>query len=222
VTRKQLLIGLACLAIIAITAAAYCVFGSGWRGAGTQTVNRGGVTVTAYDRTMGSPDAPIVMLEYAAPSCPICAGFDSNAFPDIKRAYIDTGKVFYVFRVYPLRPADVAAEAMARCLPQNNYFSFIETMFSNQVAWDPEYNVPDVHGALVAMGQKAGMSPAQVDSCIANQAAARKITQVGDDAEKKYAVHGTPTFIIGGKTHLGPFQDLKDFQTFIAPLSSAK
>ena len=219
--RKQVLIGLACLAAVAIAAAAYFIFGGRWKNE-SQTVERQGVTITAYDRTLGSPEAPIVMLEYAAPSCPICAGFDANAFPDIKRAYIDTGKVYYVFRVFPLGPADVAAEAMARCLPKDNYFSFIEILFRNQVTWDPEYNPPDVHGALVEMGRMVGMSPARVDNCIADKAAVQKIVQIGEDATKKYQVNATPTFVIDGKTHIGPFQDLKEFQTFIAATQTKK
>ena len=98
------------------------------------------------------------MLEYAAPACPHCARFDETVFPLLKKNYIDTGKVFYIFRVFPIMPADGAAEAIARCLPADKYFRFIDLLFRNQKIWDPEYGVTDVRGGLVQMARIAGMS----------------------------------------------------------------
>ena len=101
-----------------------------------------------------------------------------------------------MFRVFPLSSVDVAAEAMARCLPADNYFQFIDLLFRNQSKWDPEYRIPDVHAALVQMGRIAGMSEEQVDRCINDQAAQQRITKIGDDANKRYGINGTPSFVL--------------------------
>lgn len=222
VTQRQMILTAVCVAILVIAGAAYFwLNGSSSGSVVPQSNERFGVQVTPYDRTQGSPNAPIVMLEYAAPTCPHCAHFNEEFFPTLKQQYIDTGKVYYIFRVYPLGAADVAAEAIARCLPANNYFSFIDLLFRNQMKWDPEYRVPDVRAALVDMAKIAGMGEAQVNSCISDQAAAQKITQVGQDASTKYGVSGTPTFIVNGQLH-GPFSTIDEFKAFLDPMLHKK
>ncbi len=222
--RKQLLIGLVALAVVAIGVAAYFLYFSG--GSSDAALPTGGekygIQITARDRTLGSPKAPILMVEYAAPSCPHCAHFDMDIFPQLKQKMIDTGKVYYVFRVFPLGAVDVAAESIARCLPEDNYFQFIDLLFRNQSKWDPDgYDIPDVHGALVQMGQTAGLSAEKVDACIGNQTVASQVAQVGQDAQTKYNISGTPTFLINGQVH-GPFVDYTELQDFISPMLSKK
>jgi protein-disulfide isomerase len=186
-----------------------------------QSGQRYGVQVTPDDKALGSPKAPVIMLEYAAPTCPHCAHFDMDFFPQLKQQYIDTGKVYYIFRVFPLGAADVAAENIARCLPADNYFQFIDLLFRNQAKWDPEYRVSDVHAGLVEMGRIAGLSASQVDSCIGNQAEAQKISQIGQEATAKYSVNGTPTFIVNGQEH-GPFMDYGELKAFLDPMLAKK
>jgi protein-disulfide isomerase len=215
VSRKQLLYGIVGLAVIAVLAAGYFVFyGNAGSSDSSASEERANVTLTSSDHTLGKKSAPVLMVEYAAPTCPHCAHFDMELFPQLKANYINTGKVYYVFRVFPLSAVDVAAESMARCLPANNYFQFIDLLFRNQSKWDPDgYEIPDVHGALVNMGRIAGMSAEQVDTCIGNQAEAQRISQVGQDAQTRYGINGTPTFIINGQIHATfvDWQELKDY-----------
>jgi len=216
VKSKQWVYAIVGIAVVAILVAAYVVF---YGGNSTQDANAAGgagsgkVALTKDDRTLGNPKAPIQMVEYAAPICPHCAHFNETLFPQLKSNYIDTGKVFYVFRVFPLQSPDVAAEAIARCLPAKNYFQFIDLLFRNQPQWDPENGVQDVHGGLVQMGRIAGLSQQQVDSCIGNQAQQQRIIQVGQDATTKFGVNGTPTFIVNGEVHsiFANWQELKDY-----------
>ena len=220
--RKTLLIGLVALAVIAVGAAAYFVFFAGSSDAIGADQSRFGITLTAQDRTLGSPKANLLVVEYAAPTCPHCAYFDINIFPQFKKNWIDTGKAYYVFRVLPLSAVDVAAESMARCLPPDHYFSFIDLLYRNQSKWDPDgYSVPDVHAALVQMGQLAGMSASQVDSCIGDQDAAKRIEQIGQDAVTKYGIQGTPSFLVNGQLH-GPFADYQEMQSFLVSAASKK
>ncbi|MBV9692350.1 MAG: thioredoxin domain-containing protein, partial [Alphaproteobacteria bacterium] len=160
-SRNQTIIIAVAAAIILVAAVLYYVnpFGGSTADAIPDTVGSAGFTLNSDDHTLGSRKAPITMIEYAAPTCPHCARFDMTVFPFLKSNYIDTGKVFYVFRVFPLHPSDVAAEAMARCLPADNYFQFIDLLFRNQAQWDWENGVQDVHGGLVKMGRLAGMNP---------------------------------------------------------------
>ncbi len=89
---------------------------------------------------------------------------------------------------------------MARCLPKDSYFQFIDMMFRNQDKWDPDgYNIPDIHQALINMGRIAGMSADQVDSCISNSGELKQIAAIGEHASKAYGIQGTPSFIINGE-----------------------
>jgi protein-disulfide isomerase len=151
------------------------------------------------DRTLGSSQAPITLIEYAAPMCPHCARFNAEVIPLLKSNYIDTGKVFYIFRVFPIGAADVPAEALARCQPKESYFGFIDLLFRNQDKWDPENGVTDVHGALVSLSRIAGMSAEQADACMNNQDEQKRIMAVAQDASARYGITGTPTLIINGE-----------------------
>lgn len=199
-TRKQILYGAVAIAAVALLVAAYFVF---FGGSGSNNLFGNGAKLTVdlnpTDHTLGSPKAPVQFVEYGAPSCPHCAHWNEEVFPILKKNYIDTGKVYYVFRVFPLSSVDVAVEAMARCLPKESYFQFIDMMFRNQDKWDPDgYDIADVHAALINMGRIAGMSAVRVDGCISNQADLDTISQVGQDATRRYGINGTPTFIVNG------------------------
>ncbi|HSC19799.1 MAG TPA: thioredoxin domain-containing protein [Rhizomicrobium sp.] len=212
---KQWVYAIVGVAIVAVLVAAYFVLYGGGQGEDANAADgtgNGKVAITRFDRSLGNPKAPIQIVEYAAPVCPHCAHFNETLFPQLKSNYIDTGKVFYVFRVFPLQSADVAAEAIARCLPANNYFQFIDLLFRNQPKWDPENGVQDVHAGLVQMGRIAGLSAQQVDTCIGNQAEQKRIVQVGQDATSKFGVNGTPTFIVNGEVRSvwANYQDMKD------------
>jgi len=220
--RTNVLIGLVAIAVIALGAAAYFVFTGGSSSDNTASAGPMAIILSKDDRTQGSKTAPLTVLEYAAPTCPHCAHFDMDIFPQFKQQYVDTGKVYFVFRVFPLNAVDVAAESMARCLPEDNYFQFLDLLYRNQPKWDPDgYQVADVHGALVAMGKIAGLSAEQVDSCIGNQAAQKRIQDVGTDAQTRYGINGTPSFVADGQVH-GPFEDYQEFKTFLDGLLAKK
>src|SRR5215469_16865121 len=123
-------------------------------------------SVSAFDRTLGNPEAHITLIEYGAPSCPVCARFNEDVFPLIKEKYIDTGKVRYVFRVFPLRVEDGEVEKLARCMPKNKYFGFMDILFRNQVKWDPEFNVNDPRPVLLTLAESLGLPDSEGANCI--------------------------------------------------------
>jgi protein-disulfide isomerase len=187
------------LALLALGIVAYVVMTPGTKVSLAAGGDSYSFRITSYDRTLGNPKAPVQVIEYAAPSCPVCARFNATMFPALKR-YIDSGKVFYVFRVMPINQVDIAAEGMARCLPADNYLEFIDLLFRNQAKWDPDGNeIPDVHAALVDMGRIVGMSADQVDKCIGNVGQQKKTEAVAEQGSEVYGVTGTPTFFVDGR-----------------------
>jgi protein-disulfide isomerase len=151
------------------------------------------------DRTMGSVKAPVVLIEYAAPVCPHCARFSQTVFPEIKKAYVDTGKVLYVLRIFPLSQWDGAVAGMANCMPPKKYLSFIDLAFKNQSVWDPDGNdISDVHAGLVQLGKLAGLNPKQVDRCMADPKEQERVNRIAQDGEKKYSVASVPTLVVNG------------------------
>lgn len=163
------------------------------------TLHVGGMTITPLDRTMGDPASKVVMIEYAAPQCPVCARFNATAYQRLKAEYIDTGKIFYVLRVFPIGPADIPAEGIARCLPKERYFPFIDQLFRNQQSWDPEYGVSDVAGQLTAQARIAGLSENAARSCMLDKANQDRIVASVNDAMQRYNVNGTPTFVVNNQ-----------------------
>lgn len=170
-------------------------------GSSTDTAGGAGYEIVPTDRTLGNRNSKVVLIEYGAPSCPVCAAFNAQTFPQIRAKYIDTGKVFYVFRMFPLRSDDGMAEKIARCLPEDKYLTFIDLLFKNQPKWDVEFGVQSpegVHAGLVQVGRIAGMSAEQVDQCMANKAEDDRINKVASDGEARYGINATPTFILNG------------------------
>jgi protein-disulfide isomerase len=211
VNRNTLFAGLAAvgLLIVAGVTVASCSDSSG---GATGTGNKA-VTITAEDRTLGNPNAPIQMVEYAAPSCPHCAHFNETVFPYLKTNYIDTGKVYYVFRTFPIGAQDIPAEALARCMPKDQYFAFMDLLFKHQEVWDPEYGVTNVQAGLVEVASSAGMSADKAVSCMQNQAEAARVNKNAQEAISKYNINSTPSFVVNGTLKAGGFdQDsLKKF-----------
>jgi len=196
VSRNQILMGVIVLALLILGGVAWYTLGDHDLGTGGGT---SADTATPEDRTLGDPKAKIVAIEYAAPMCPHCAHMNETGFPILKRDYIDTGKVFYIFRVFPIGNADIAAEGLARCQPANNYFAFIDLLFRNQAKWDPENGITDVEGALTSMARIAGMPGDKALSCMKDQDTQKHTLAVAQDAATRYGISGVPTFVVNGE-----------------------
>jgi protein-disulfide isomerase len=154
--------------------------------------------VSLPDMALGPADAPVTIVEFASMTCPHCAAFTENVFPKIKAAYIDTNKIRFVFREFPLDIKAAAGSMLARCIAKDDagkYFAAIDLLFRQQNEWVLK-NTADT---LSRIGRQAGLSQTQVEDCLKDQALLDKIA-----ADQKYAadvlkVNSTPTFFINGE-----------------------
>lgn len=144
--------------------------------------------------SLGSPTAPLTIVEYASMTCPHCAEFSNTVFPKLKAEYIDTGKVRLVFREYPLDQNAIYGAMLARCSGRDRFFPFIEVLFKQQAAW---VTATDPIAALSRLGQLGGLSDADFRACLADPALRTGILNTRLEAERQYDVASTPTFLVG-------------------------
>ncbi len=145
------------------------------------------------DVWMGDPKAPVTMIEYASMTCSHCADWENHVFPILKSKYIDTGKVRYTMREFPLDPLAAAGFMLARC--SDNRQAMIELLFAKQKDWA---FVKDPLDALRDLVKQTGMNAKDFDACLNNQKMFDKVNDVRDEAAKKFGVNATPTFFING------------------------
>ncbi len=176
----------------------------------------------ADDRAMGSATASVQIIEYAAPVCPHCAHFSETVLPELKKTYIDTGKVQYVLRIFPLSPYDGAIAGMASCMPNARYFDFLALAFEKQVLWDPDgQTIADPHAGLITLGGLAGLKPDQVDKCIADEKEMARVNRIAEDGQKTYNIQGVPTLIVDGAVVPPQDRDWPQLQARIEGLLAA-
>ena len=150
------------------------------------------------DMALGPANATVTITEYASMTCPHCAAFNEAVFPKIKSEYIDSGKVRYVFREFPLDIKAAAGSMLARCIAKDDsgkYFTVIDLLFKQQNDWV----LKNTTETLTRIGKQAGLSQQAVEDCLKDQALLDKIA-----ADQKYAsevlkVDSTPTFFINGE-----------------------
>jgi protein-disulfide isomerase len=151
------------------------------------------------DIPLGSESAPVTIIEYASMTCPHCAAFEVGIFPKLKEKYIDTGKVRFIMREYPLDRLAAAAFMLARCAGPEKYNPMIETLFQQQQKWAVREPIPP----LLAIAKQAGFTQQSFEACMNDTALLNKIQQVRDRATTKFKVEATPTFYINGEKHSG-------------------
>jgi len=150
---------------------------------------------TYREFVQGDAKAKVTVIEYASLTCPHCAQFAINDFPKLKKDYIDTGKIKFVFRDFPLDGLATAGALMARCAPGDRGKVLIEMLFKNQSEWLRNDRPP--LDSMRNFAKLAGMSDADVDACLKNQKILSEITDVKEKAETLYKVQSTPTFFVG-------------------------
>jgi protein-disulfide isomerase len=147
------------------------------------------------ERSLGKANAPVTVIEYVSLTCPHCANFQKNIFPRVKMEFIDTGKIRFIVREFPIGHTSGHAAIVNRCAPEDKYFFLLNQFLTRQPEWVSQEVRPD---AIYAVAKSSGMSREAFDKCLSNQTIIDGLTEVKQRG-RKYGVIGTPTFFINGR-----------------------
>jgi protein-disulfide isomerase len=163
--------------------------------------------------TLGNADG-VPIVEYGSLTCPHCAAFSREVMPKLKAAYIDTGKVHFIFREFSRNPLDVAAFVLARCVGDDKALATIDLLFAQQDKWA---FVDSPLEPLLAAVRPTGLSHDKATACLQDQSKADAMQKIVKTAEDVVKVQGTPTFVIDGKVYGGELS-MADFDAILKPL----
>lgn len=159
-------------------------------------------------------DAAVTIIEYASMTCPHCAHFHNDVYPELKKRYLDTGKARFVLREFPLDPLATAGFMLARCAGDDKREPIVELLFAQQQNW--AFKDKPLEG-LTNLTRQAGISQQAFEACLKDQALYGKVNTVRDKAAKEFRVDSTPTFFINGKRVNGSLS-IDEFAKIIDPL----
>ena len=146
------------------------------------------------------PDKAIVKIKvFSSLTCPHCANFHIKVVPEIKREYIDAGKVQLIFIDFPLDQAAFNASKILHCLDKTQQITFLDIIYQKQIQWTNASNMDDINKNLKKIVKNLGISSAKFDKCLIDEAISDKILNGRIDASRKYSIDSTPTIVINEK-----------------------
>ena len=169
------------------------------------------------DVALGPADAKVTIIEYASLTCSHCATFHKESFPELKKRYIDTGKVRFVLREFPLDPLATAGFMLARCDGDSKYYAVTDLLFDQQRSWA---FVDKPLDALQQMMRQAGFSKEKFESCLKDQKLYDAVNAVRKRGEEAFKVNSTPTFFINGQRRTGNLS-IDEIEKIIRPMLEA-
>ena len=152
------------------------------------------------DMAVGDPDAPVTVIEFLSLTCPHCQWFHKNVYNRLKPEYVDTGKVRFVARDFPLNMPAVEAAVLAHCAGRDRYFTFIDVLFQTFDDWASSRDYTDM---LAQIGELGGVSRDRFEECLNDKALENTIFQSIVDGQAEYDVSGTPTLVVNGEKYDG-------------------
>lgn len=166
------------------------------------------------DVVLGDPDAPVTVIEYASFTCPHCAHFATTTFPELKKNYIDTGKVKFILREVYFDQYGLWASMVARCGGEKGFYTLAHTFLATQESWT---RADDIGHAIYQIGHRAGLSTSRLEQCLSDRGYAEELLAAYQKNSAADEVEATPTFIIDGEKHTGAM----DFEQFSEILDKA-
>jgi len=165
-----------------------------------QTPDKGSLlAIQPTDHVLGDPKAPITLIEYASFTCPHCAHFSVAVMPEVKKKWIDTGKVKLIYRDFPLDQVAAKAAQIAECAPNDRYFGIIDLIFRGQPQWAASQDPIAELGKPLRI---AGMGENEIKACLANEAKANEVIADYRGGET-LGVNSTPSLFINGTLYKG-------------------
>ena len=169
--------------------------------------------ISINDLVIGDENAPITIIEYASLSCSHCASFHNNTLPDIKKEYVDTGKVRFVFRNFPYDPPSLTGSVILTCIPKDVRYDYMNALFSLRKNWIINDNAKSTQ-ELYKIMQSGGMSKEDFDNCLKRDDLADQIIKGRIDAQNEFNIKSTPSFLINGILVEGN-KSIKEFRKII-------
>ncbi len=144
---------------------------------------------------LGDKNAPVTIYEFSSLGCSHCASFHLNTLPKLKKDYIDTGKVKLIFADFPIDAKSMKGAMLARCMPEDKYFDFLNLMFKKQLSWSLSFKTEKI---FISYAELEGLDAAKAKACMENDDVAKEIMAIRQDGMEKLKIQGTPVFLIRG------------------------
>jgi protein-disulfide isomerase len=171
-------------------------------------------TTILPDRIRGNIDAPVTVEEYISLTCPHCAEFYLTTLPELEKRYVDTGKVKFILRDFPLDGTALKAATIARCMPEEQFYPFITILYQTQTSWAL---LPNPESQIMQYARLGGLSEDKAKACLKDTKLQDAIVTERTDAAQKYNIESTPTFVmnngaekISGAVSIDAFSSLFD------------
>ncbi len=148
---------------------------------------------------LGNKDAKVTVIEYASMTCIHCANFHKDIYPKIKENYIDTNKIKFIYRDFPLDKQALFGSVLAKCAPKEKYFDFVKLILSTQKKWVTSDDT--FIDKLKNIGKLAGLTESKINNCFKDEQIVDNIINTRTFAERKYNINSTPSFIINNKKY---------------------
>ena len=158
-------------------------------------------TIEALEnKTLGKIDAPIKMIEFASLTCGHCARFHNEVMPSIKKKYIDTGKIFFTYKDFPLDKFALKASIISRCSGNEKFFSFLDVFYRKQSSWT---KTQDPFKSLIKIAKVGGIKDEDIKVCVSNKSIEDGLLKDRLDSSKKFDITATPTIYLNGEKYNG-------------------
>ncbi len=174
-------------------------------------------TYVAGDVVLGNEDANVTVYEYASFTCPHCAAFHINTWPQIKEAYVDTGKIKFILREVYFDQYGLWASMTARCGGEEGFYPMVDRFLKDQATWTRAGDDAAIGNAIQQIGRRAGLPDSRLRACLSDREYAKQLIDAYKTNQSEHNVRSTPTFIINGESHPGNMA-FEDFAALIDPL----
>jgi protein-disulfide isomerase len=167
-------------------------------------------TVEIPDMILGDANAPLEMIEYASFTCPHCATFHADVWPQLKADYIETGKVKFIYREVYFDRFGLWASMIARCAGEQRFFAFADLLYAEQRNWAGSGDPAVVIDNLRQLAKTAGMNDETLDACMSDAAKAEALVGWYQTNAERDGVNSTPSFLIDGEKYANmSYTDMK-------------
>ena len=180
--------------------------------------NQSLLEIQENDFYIGDPEAPITIIEYASMSCSHCANFHNDTLEDLKKEYIDTGKVKFIFRDFPFNYPALAGSMMMRCVPDNVRYDYMNALYKLQKNWVNRDN-SKTRAELYKIMQSGGMKQEEFDACLSDVNLENDLLEGVMNAQREFNIRSTPSFIVNGNLVEGN-KNTKEFRQIIDKILS--